>query len=51
MRELRTLEQPSTVNLKNKAGDMAWFSLTLDESTDVTNIIQLFVRGVNASWE
>jgi hypothetical protein len=39
--------------LNNKANDFEWFSLALDESTDVTDTAQLllFIGGVNAEFE
>ncbi|PNF36282.1 hypothetical protein B7P43_G06505 [Cryptotermes secundus] len=42
-----------TNQLINKADDFEWFSLALDESTDITDTAQLllFIRGVNADFE
>ncbi|PNF17745.1 hypothetical protein B7P43_G07069 [Cryptotermes secundus] len=42
-----------TNQLINKANDFEWFSLALDESTDITDTAQLllFIRGVNADFE
>lgn len=38
--------------LKNKANDLEWFSLALDEPTDVIDTTQLlFIQGVSAKFE
>lgn len=39
--------------LKDTARDFEYFSLACDETTDITNIVQLviFVRGITAEFE
>lgn len=51
LKELKTLQTTSIVNLKNKANDIEWFPLALDESTDVTNTVQLYIWEVSTEFE
>ncbi|PNF32668.1 hypothetical protein B7P43_G13122 [Cryptotermes secundus] len=52
-RRVEDIGSDITNQLINKANDFEWFSLALDESTDITDTAQLllFIRGVNADFE
>lgn len=51
LRELRTLGTESNSQLINKANNFEWFSLVLEELTDVTNTTQQFIQGVSDKFE
>uniref|UniRef100_A0AAG5D2H1 SPIN-DOC-like zinc-finger domain-containing protein n=1 Tax=Anopheles atroparvus TaxID=41427 RepID=A0AAG5D2H1_ANOAO len=53
VRRIEEISNDIEVQLKQKVSKFQWFSLTIDESTDVTDTAQLliFIRGVNSEFE
>lgn len=53
VRRIEEISNDIEVQLKQKVSKFQWFSLTIDESTDITDTAQLliFIRGVNSEFE